>query len=143
MATRIAAEFTLTGVSFDPEQVIRELGIQPTKTWRLGDQIQKTLLHYKHDGWMLSTGYQTLDEEHAVNLTGLIRELFLKLKPHTKALVGISAKLNLEAELTCIMYIEGDCRPEMHLDRDVVQWLGELHADIDTDIYILPQERER
>jgi len=144
VATRISAEFTLTGTGFNPDEVTSFLGIHPAKTWRKGDLVDpRTLPRYKHDGWKLSAGYKELDEENAVNLSNLVLDIFHKLQPHTSRLKVVCEKYKLAAELTCVMYIEGNDRPEMHFDHDVVKWLAELNAETDLDLHVLPKQTRR
>ncbi len=141
MATRIAAEFTLTGFGFNPDEVTISLGVQPTRTWRQGDPRGKTLLRHKSDGWELSTGYEELDEENSIDMIKQIRSIFGRLQPHTSKLKEMCARLKVDARVCCVMHIEGDDRPAIYFDRDIVKWLAELGADIDIDLYVVPSER--
>ena len=38
MTTQVSTSFSLTG-NFDPDEVTRTLGMQPTRTWRAGDKV--------------------------------------------------------------------------------------------------------
>ena len=138
MATQIAAQFMLSSPQFNPDEVTVFLGIQPTKTWRCGDKIPKTSLRRKHDAWILSTGSAELDQEHSIDLIKQVHSLLDHLRPHTAKLKKICVQLNLEATLSCVLYVEGDDRPAIHFAPDLVKWLAELHADIDIDLYYLP-----
>lgn len=141
MATEILTEFTLTGIGFDPDEVTTLLGIKPTETWRLGDLIQNTFLHHKHDGWCLSTGQEELDEQNSIDVPRQVRFIFEQLQPYTSKLKDVCARFRLDVELTCVVYIEGD-RPAIHFDSDVVRWLAELNAEIDVDLYVLPDPED-
>lgn len=140
MATEIACEFLLTGVGFNPDEITILLGIQPTKTWRLGDLVPRTSLRRKHDGWLLSIGYEHLDEEHSIDLMSQVRRLFDRLQPDTAKLIDICTRLQLESSLNCVLYIRGNERPAVHFDPDIIQWLAQLQAEIDIDLYHLPKK---
>jgi hypothetical protein len=138
VATRIATQFILTGIGFNPDEVTSLLGIQPTQTWRLGDLVPRTILHRKHDAWLFSTGYETLDEEHSVDVTSQVHRLVDQIQPNTAKLKEICTRLQLEPALNCVLYIEGNDRPAVHFDPDIVQWLAQLQAEIDINLYYLP-----
>lgn len=55
MAIKMRAYFTIYGDNFNPDDITSELKLSPTYTWRKGDQIEKSLLLYKDDGWCIKT----------------------------------------------------------------------------------------
>jgi hypothetical protein len=140
VATKIASHFILTGVGFDPDEITSLLGVQPTRTWRFDDPVPRTLLRRKHDAWFLSIGYERLDEEHTIDLMSQVRRIFDRLQPDTAKLIDICTRLKLQPVLSCVLYIEGNDRPAVHFDTDIVQWLAQLQAEIDVDLYYLPIE---
>lgn len=142
MATQILTKFTLKGIGFDPDEITTFLGIQPTELWRRGAQIPKTRMLRKHDAWILSTGYEELDEEHAISVMQQASRIMERLKPHTAKLQEISTRLKLNPLLSCVLYVEDSDRPSVQFDSDIVQWLAELHAAIDVDLYYLSSENE-
>jgi hypothetical protein len=137
MAVKILAEFILTGINFNPEEITSFLGIAPTKTWRLGDQIQTSLLTYKHDGWLLSTG-----EEESLDLNNQLRSVIDQLKPHFSKIKEVCARLNLEAEIGFAVYVENGETPALHFDKDIVQIAADLNAEIDIDLYVFSSSEE-
>jgi transposase len=129
MGTRMHVEFTLTAIGLDPKEITSRIGIRPTKTWRKGDQIQKSLLKFKHDGWSIST------KENDGDIGLHIKQLMDQLKPHKTKLKKIIKDLNLDAELSCVVFTEEDDRPAIYFKRNVIEFLAELGADIDIDLY--------
>jgi hypothetical protein len=143
VATRIASEFLLIGVGFNPDEITALLEIQPTGTWRLGDLVPRTALRRKHDAWFLSTGYENLDDEHSIDVMSQARCLFDRLQPATAKLIEICTRLKLESALNCVLYIEGNDRPAVYFEPYIVQWLAQLHAEIDIDLYYLPRKTKK
>jgi len=46
-APEILVEFIITGINLSPDEITGIIGTIPTKTWMLGEPIQKTLLKRK------------------------------------------------------------------------------------------------
>ncbi len=131
MATRILAEFKLTGTNFNPEEVTSLLGIVPTKTWRKDDQTLDSLLTRKRDGWRLSTG-----EEESLDLNNQLRPVLDQLKPHFSKIKDVCARLHLEVEMGFAVNVENGETPALHFDKDIVQIAADLNAEIDIDLYV-------
>jgi len=129
MSTKITVHFTLTG-RFNPDNVSEKLGISPTKTWRLGEPIQKTLLSYKHDGWCLSS-----DEVDTLDLDEQFTKIWNIIQPYNSTIVDICDELNLHAEIACAVDVEDDQYPVLHFKRESIKRISELNAEIDIDIY--------
>lgn len=132
MSTSILSSFTLTGIDFDPEDATRRIGLEPTKTWRRGDQVQKTLIRRKHSGWQWS-----LPSEESLDLGRQVASLLERLAPYAAAITEVREELDLDAEISCAIYIEGQA-PGVHFDRSTLALADQLGAEIDIDIYVLP-----
>lgn len=129
MSTKITVHFTLTG-KFNPDEVSEKLNIEPTKTWRVGEAIQKTLLSYKHDGWRLSS-----DEVETLELEEQLAKIWDIIQPYKSKIVDICAELDLVAEIACAVDLEDDQYPVLHFERESIKRISELNAEIDIDIY--------
>jgi len=57
MLPEILVEFIITGINLSPDEITGIIGTIPTKTWMLGEPIQKTLLKRKNNGSCLSSEY--------------------------------------------------------------------------------------
>lgn len=134
MVPRVKIAFTLTGQGVEPEWITESLGVQPTSTWRLGEQVARTSIQRKHDGWRLST-----EEVETVDLPGQVRRLLVQLEPHIDAIRRLCDTKELEAELNCIVYVN-DAFPVLHFDSDVVELIQRLKAEIDLDIMFLDDD---
>jgi hypothetical protein len=128
MPTSFKVSFTISGHGFDPNVITTTLQITPTKVWREGDVIPNTKSTWKHDGWRLTT-----EETEGFDTTRHLREILDKLSPVEPLVRSLCNTHNLSAELSCAVYIE-DQAPILHFDRDIVEQLANLSAEIDIDV---------
>ena len=137
MHSEVHAAYTLTGMEFDPDVITRKLQIAPTKTWRLGDPIQETILRHKHDGWSISSDLSDTDD-----LEDHMRALLKLIYPRRKQLEQLRRQYKLEAEFACAIYTYDGSRPAIHFDSEIVRQVAELGAEIDIDLFILDEDQE-
>ena len=129
MNPKMQVKFCITGLEISPEEITRSIGITPTRTWLLGDSIQKTELRRKHNGWLLSTGKRVISLEESA------RYLLTVLLPKSKALNQLCSKYNLRCELSCAIYVI-DEMPPVHFSKDVIADLSSLNTAVDVDIIL-------
>lgn len=132
MGTSILSSFTLTAPSFDPEDITRRIGLEPTKTWKTGDRVQGTQIRRKHSGWVWS-----MPREESLDLGKQVAALLERLGPFLSRINEVREELGLDAEISCAIYIEGQT-PAVHFDRSVMSRVNQLEAEIDLDIYVYP-----
>ena len=131
--TEVCAGFKLTGADFDPDEVTRRVGLEPTRTWRAGDIRRPGATAAKISCWSLYTDLeQTWDtDRHIAQVIDLLR-------PHIQSINAVRKELRLEAEFACVLYIRSK-RPALHFDRAILDVVDALDAEIDVDIYVLPE----
>lgn len=129
MGTSVLSSFTLTGPSFDPEDITRRIGLEPTKTWKTGNRVQGTQIRRKHSGWVWS-----MPRGESLDLGKQVAALLERLGPFISRINEVREELGLDAEI-CAIYIEGQT-PAVHFDRSVMSVVNQLEAEIDLDIYL-------
>lgn len=133
MRSEIKLIYRLTSDNDDLFSSVSKLKIQPDKTWKKGDLIDnRTLVKYKTNGISFSSYEESSNkfEAHVDSLIGI-------LSPIKGALKKLSASCH--SELSCVIYIYGDDRPAMHIDKKVLRFFSNLNTDIDVDLYTLNQ----
>lgn len=126
----IRCDFILTGHGCDPDIITQALGVQPTYTWRAGEQVPNSLVRYKQDGWRLTTGpVESLDVQEVA------RPLLTQLLPLVDALTDLTKQLGIEAELAFTVRMGGKV-PAVHFDREMLGAINQLQAEVDIDLYI-------
>lgn len=66
----VKAAFLLQGAPFDPEEVTRRLGLEPTETYHAGDPVVRDLGKRRHDGWAIQ-----IAPREALEIATTLREL--------------------------------------------------------------------
>ena len=130
MNTKIITHFTLNG-RFNPDEITLSLGIEPSRTWRHGDSIQNTLLKYKEDGWRVS-----MDEKESLDLQECIQSLLDYILPYTAKIKNLYESDELKPEIACVINIENDQVPAVHINKEVMESIIVLNAELDIDIYL-------
>lgn len=128
----ISVAFTLTDFDCDPEEITARVGITPTKTWIMGDFInKKKTIKYEYNGWKV---HSKLDKE--ADLESHIISVLAQLKPGWQSLVKISQ--SYYTEISCAIYLYSDNQlPAIHFNQEILQQIAELNAEIDIDLYNL------
>jgi hypothetical protein len=135
----IEVKYILTSFLVNPEEITKILGIQPTKSWRKGELIPKTSLPHKTNGWLIESGLgkNAELENHLESLKHILNPAIDKIEQLPK---------ETEAEISCVVNIyhsrsieEEHNTPALHLDLKHIQLLNQLKAEIDYDLYVLPE----
>lgn len=132
MKNRILVHFTLTGTSFEPEEVTAATGLSPDQAWRVGDPIGSSRRSYEHNGWRIASGIgDTLDVGEQ------LEALLARLEPVRAGLEKFMATEH--GEIGCVVYAH-ESVPEMHFGRDALRRVADLGAAIDVDLYCLIED---
>jgi hypothetical protein len=126
--TEITASFLIRGFGCDHDHITRQIGIDPSATWRKGDQIGQSRLRRKEDGWRLDSELspQAALDQHARNILD-------RIHPRSAALTSIEGR----AHFFAAMYIHAGDRPPATLSSEIIRQLADLNAGVDIDIYNL------
>jgi len=132
MVTSILCRFKLTGLDFDPDDVAPRVGLKPTETWRVGDQVQRTLIRMNHSGVMWALGVQ-----ESLDVGAQISTLLEWLAPFLPQINDVRSEYQLDAQVSCEIWI-GDTTPSVHFDRELLRKIDGLEAAVDIDMHVLP-----
>lgn len=142
MLNKISVYLTISDFDFEPEEITAFLGIIPSKTHKKGEPIipkGNPNYQYKHNHWSL----KSLSND-SIELAKHIESIFEQVKEKWQILVDIGNQYYIEIE--CAIYIYDDSEqpiPIIHLDKEITQKLAELNAEIDIDLYVLPQDNKK
>lgn len=134
------AYFSVFGDEFPLEVVTDILGIEPTKTYKKGDIIEKInnpnlvstkIRRRKETDWTLSTGYQ---ESYDIN--NQLNTILKSLEGKTKELKQLKEKYSLEFLFMIVIQVENDEKPAMYLQKNIVDFASLIQAEIHFDLYI-------
>jgi Domain of unknown function (DUF4279) len=139
MPTETYAYFLLTGTDLNPEEITRKVGITPTQTFLKGDRIHpKGSRTRDRSGWQVRS---SLEQE--TDIEAHVRSVLEKLKTGWQPLIETIENARHEAFINCVMYYtpeETGSGAGFHLDRSILDQIHQLGAEIDFDLYVLPEE---
>ena len=104
-------------VDFDPDYVTQRLGVTPTQSNRLGDQISDHGGRRSFTRWRLAVG-----PTETIDASPLFRELMDRLKPADGRLGILCRELGLAPKLTCTVAPRSAASPDITFEKDVVEW---------------------
>lgn len=127
----VSMSFHFVGSSFEPAEITRRLGIEPTTGYRSGDPIQQGLGRRLRDGWVVSVG-----PRQTVEIASLHHELRKRLDASGALVRQICAELQLEAVIRCTVEPTSTLTPNLTFPPDLVCWAADLEAAIDIDVML-------
>jgi hypothetical protein len=126
------AYFTVFG-EFDPEDVTRDLGLQPTRSWRRGDVNGETGLERNHTRWSLESRLQ--DSEP---LEFHVDDVLQQLQSAAGTVRKFAAEYNGTLQLVAYFYT---AYPGLYMDIEQVKSLADLGLSFDCDFYYLYSDK--
>jgi hypothetical protein len=110
-----------------PEQISASVGINPTKSWRVGDRREPTIVHENDNGWVLES-----DLPHEAPLEAHVESLLARLAPlsgEIEALAEVTA-----VEFSCVVYAKET--PTLYFEKSWLRQIVKLGASLDIDLYL-------
>jgi hypothetical protein len=125
--------FALKGDDFDPREITRQIGIDPTSSWRKGDQGKYNPM-IKNSCWQLSTE----KGKEYIEVDKLVNEIVTKLISKIDVINKIKHQFHLESVMEVVLDI--DINPEVSTpaighDLQTIEFLYKTKTITDVDIY--------
>lgn len=127
--------FALDGDDFDPQELTKFLGVEPTTTKLKGSIIPGRIP--KTNIWELSTDNVVNDY---IDVYEMSTELINKLLPIKNLLIEAIDRFNVLPRFEVVLWFsrnEEHSTPAIGFDADTIKFLGEIGAFIDIDTYKL------
>ena len=125
---KIIVTFRLMNFDSDPEFVLSQLNISGATIWRKG----QTRLHSKHS--YESNGWEYRVEcLHGETIDVLVAKV---LNAVGDSWDRVSKLPKCDAQISCVIYLAGDERPEIQFNAETIQKIAALNASIDIDVYV-------
>lgn len=131
MKPKIQVEFVITGIHIPPDEITRQLNLEPTCSWLKGDSIQGTNLRRKHNGWCFSIE----NRQDGLEIEEYILPLINALSPSAQLIRQICKEYEMSSEISCVIYMS-DETPVINLSPQVLSTIVDLGAAIDVDIIL-------
>jgi hypothetical protein len=131
----IEVALKLTGQGFSPQEVTALIQLTPTKTWRIGDRVQSTLLTRKNDGWLFG-----LPQRATYELDAVLTEFLDAIEPYGDKIIEAANCFGLEKEISLGIYVDRET-PIGRLGAETLSRVAALGMNLDLD-YILMEMQE-
>lgn len=127
------AHFTLAGYHFNPDEITRLLGIEPTSVNRAGASsgLDKPVI----SSWELSTDIVTSDEE-CVDVYALTDIIIKQLEPIEEKILEACKNYNLSPRMGVVLTLSVDkdeSSPEVGFGARSIRFLADIGAFINVD----------
>lgn len=136
MRPELEVEFRIFGTRLDSSQITHLIGVAPTRTWALGEAIQKTNLRRKENAWCYAE--PIVDEADNWHLADMTKRLLQVLRPKANEIRQICSDFDLKCEVSCGVYVT-DQPPSMNFTPDVISDLAAFNATLDIDIILVAE----
>lgn len=124
----IQVVFYISGINFEPDDITRILIINPSSSRSYKEAHMKD---YAKSFWTLKT-----DKENSYNISETFKKLVDILEKKKDVIIAIVNKYCCETRFTVNIWIEDGERPEIVLDREILNFANSIYADIAFDIFI-------
>lgn len=121
--------FALFADAFDPDELSRRIGIQPTSIQRSPPHRAPLVC------WMLSSGRVAGD---LIDIYERSSKLIAQLRPHAERIAAARRDMNLEANLQVVLWIaleDSVPMPAIGFDPECIAFLSAVGASVDVDTY--------
>ena len=127
----LRTQLSLRGHGFDPHQVTRALGIQPSRTWRAGEQTSPRRNPPTVDGWIFQIGPAV-----SLDFKEQIDKLLSALRPVASKVRELREAYDLMTQVNCVAYV-ADVVPALYFTPEQLLIIQELGATIDVDFMLV------
>ena len=112
------------------EQITNTVGIDCDRSWSKGELRPKTQIKEKQNGWVLNSGLDKSDslEEQIKSLLSRVNGISNKIKELSEDSI---------IEVSCAIYTSES--PPLYFDKELVKRIEALGANLDIDLYLLPE----
>jgi hypothetical protein len=138
MTPEIHARLTIRG-AFDPAEVTRRLGVEPSFALRKGDAWSP---HTPNRIARMSVWESPWSTGNPLSGESYLESLLAVYGPKRALLQTLREEFGVELEVSVAVYLYDDQgvfeTPSMHLDGDLIRKVHEWGAEVDLDLYVMP-----
>jgi Domain of unknown function (DUF4279) len=130
---RFYSENSDPGEHFDPDEITRRLGIEPTTQFRPGDPITKDGEgRRRRSGWMLK-----IADQESLHIDGMLQQMQERVGLAGAAIPRICEDLQIEAVFLCgVLRNDSALMPALIFPPSFINWADALGASINVDVVL-------
>lgn len=130
----VSLYFRFYGASFDPDEITRRLGIEPTTRFRPGEPITKDGRGRRRGyGWWVQVG-----DVETLEIDDLLRQFRDRVDVSPSTVRQMCDDLGLELIVVCGVrqHASAESTPTLFFPADFLGWLAELGAALNVDVVL-------
>ncbi|MEG0385698.1 MAG: DUF4279 domain-containing protein [Solibacillus sp.] len=136
--TSLYAYILFTGNDDFPLDIVTDrLGVQPTKTWKLGDRVKPNHpvnnMLCSHTGWRFE-----IDTEESLNSDDVLCPILDVFQSKTDIINQLKVELTLDVQLELVVHIYDGNAPALVIDPEFSKFAADINAILDIDMYVYP-----
>ncbi len=132
--TQVMVYFSMFADEFPLDAVTKQLGIEPTESYKKGDIIKKispTENHVRsYTRWKLSTGYQ-----ESLDVGGQMDMIIDQIGDKSAVINDLKRQFGLDCRFTIVIIMNNGYTPGLYLDQSIIAFANSINADFDIDLY--------
>ena len=121
---------------FQLDDVTKRLGVQPTKTWQVGERVKPNhpinQLVRSYTGWRFE-----IDTKESLDTEDVLRPLLEVFQSKTNTINQLKEELTLDIHLELVIQIHNMNTPGLVIYPEFSKFAAEINAFLDIDIYVL------
>jgi hypothetical protein len=127
---KVRLYFQFQGEAFDPDEITRRLGVEPTDSFRPGDPITKDGRgRYGVYGWKVMSGGDTLE------IDDLLSELQRRVDVPAEKVKQLCRDLNVDLAIICRVGVEeAEAAPNLVFPPEFLEWVAEFGVSFSVDV---------
>ncbi len=134
--TKIQGYLSIFADHFDVSQFNKEINIYPSKYWYIGDSIKGSKAIRKESCWEFST-----PSIETIFFSDVSKIILSKFKNKVYIIKEYIEKNKVNVKLYVILEIWDDQTPSMHFDKEFIDFLHEINAVVNFDIYVSKNDK--
>jgi hypothetical protein len=129
---RVDLYFRFYGDTFDPDEITKRLGVEPTKRFRPGDPITKDGKGKRRDyGWILK-----VEGSNPWESDDLLQEFRQRVAVSPEAVRQLCRDFSINPVVICGVGIRDatEPAPDLYFPSEFLKWVAELGASLNVDV---------
>jgi hypothetical protein len=129
--TKVNVEFNIVADNFNPDDISSELGMKPSRSYRIYEQVKDKPIFRDHSLWQIETGYQ-----YSWDINDQLSQIVNIFKDKSDLLLHIIEKYKAYIEIVIVINFENDDKPAIYFDAELICFLNSINAGIQFDYYL-------
>jgi hypothetical protein len=134
MCEEYYSELIITSNTITPIQISNILGILYDECHLVGDLRKNTIIQEKENVWIIRSHLL-----RSISINEHINELLERISPTIERIGELATQHEIRVQFSCVIFTS--TRPPLSFSREQVVLISKLGANIDIDLYLLPDEQ--